>query len=63
MSATCNTCKFAIADGGNLFCRRAPPQVALEQGATHGIFPPVNVQTWCGEYKRDIGLLFKGHIS
>lgn len=62
MSANCSSCTFsASTDPGHyypLLCLRYPPtpvptylRGGLDVDRTNSLFPPVNTNDWCGEYK------------
>lgn len=56
MTGQCRWCKFAIPDASykKTFCGRYPPQVFLEpDGSDTTLWPRVELNDVCGEYKRD----------
>lgn len=63
MKQSCKTCRFAMKEGEQFYCHRFPPQINLENGGIHSMFPPVPAGSWCGEYKRDLSRLFGNHGS
>lgn len=62
--STCNKCKFAMLEGKQLYCHRAPPSVQMEQGVgVHFMFAAVMPASWCGEFKLAWKRLFRGHVA
>lgn len=55
MSDRCETCKFCHRDCQFAVCARFPPvPMFIGSGPTpvKFVWPPVGLQSWCGEYRK-----------
>lgn len=48
----CRTCAFRDQEEGYYICRRLPPQYVISEAGNAVLWPTVNLDDWCGEYKR-----------
>lgn len=50
----CETCAFIEREPGSDagYCRRYPPVVVVSEEGEYSAFPVIEVQDFCGEYKR-----------
>jgi hypothetical protein len=66
MMGACNTCRFASKGGEDekhLYCHRNPPQTVPVNGGVSFPFPAVAPNGWCGEFRRSLKRLFRGHVQ
>jgi len=63
MNKTCNHCRFALKEGVQLYCHRAPPTTVSDAAGLHFFWPAVMGASWCGEWKLAWRRLFRGHVQ